>query len=75
MIEAGDNHPCEATLLSDWRDSAAYGAIAARGRDALAWEVLRRNRAYQRFALCFLPGANDSMRCLGVRADWGLHFR
>ncbi|WP_336967756.1 transcriptional regulator domain-containing protein [Sphingobium aromaticiconvertens] len=36
--------------LPDWRDRAAYDAIPALGRDALAWEVLRRDPVYRRFA-------------------------
>jgi hypothetical protein len=50
----------------DWRDEAPYDAIVALGRDALAWEVLRRNPAYQRFV---------AQPCkFGAVADWGLHF-
>jgi|GEM_PF-2470736 len=57
-------------------DPAAYGAIARRGRSALAWEALRRDPAYRADyeRLASLPVA-------GVAADpafvarWGLHFR
>lgn len=57
-------------------DPDAFEAIAARGRSALAWEVLRRDHGYR----------NDYRRlstrpALGVAASadftarWGLHFR
>lgn len=56
-------------------DPAVYAAILRRGRTALAWEVLRRDRAY-RTAYEQLPARPVA----GVAADsefvarWGLHF-
>ncbi|MGN6356060.1 MAG: transcriptional regulator domain-containing protein [Novosphingobium sp.] len=60
--------------LPDWRDGAAYDGIAALGRDALAWEVLRRDPAYQRFALAVAPAAEVPVGEFGAASDWGLHF-
>jgi hypothetical protein len=52
-------------------DPDAFEAILQRGRQALAWEVLRRNPAYRA----------DQAVISGAQADaafvlrWGLHFR
>lgn len=57
-------------------DLDAFEAISQRGRSALAWEVLRRDPAYQA-AYSGLP----AVPVAGVAADpafvakWGLHFR
>ena len=59
--------------LPDWRDGAVYGAISALGRDALAWEVLRRDPVYRRFAASSALTAETSSE-RGVARDWGLHF-
>lgn len=59
--------------LPDWRDGAAYDGIAALGRDALAWEVLRRDPAYQRFTSAVAP--TSGMPAGANAVDWGLHFR
>lgn len=60
--------------LPDWRDAAAYEVIVALGRDALAWEVLRRDPAYRRFASAIAPSADMSTYEHGTETDWGLHF-
>lgn len=57
-----------------WRDQAAYAGITARGRPALAWELLRRDRAY----LSSSPtgaghGIVDAAPEVAVRR-WGLVF-
>jgi len=56
----------ETVHLPDWRNRAAYDAISTLGRDALAWEVLRRDPVYRRFASASAPTAETSA--------WGLHF-
>ncbi|WP_232324498.1 MULTISPECIES: transcriptional regulator domain-containing protein [Comamonadaceae] len=60
--------------LPDWRDRAAYDAIPALGRDALAWEVLRRNSAYWRFAAASALTAEIPAGEPGSAGEWGLHF-
>lgn len=60
--------------LPDWRERAAYDVIATLGRDALAWEVLRRDPAYRRFASASALTAEISARGLEASGDWGLHF-
>jgi len=60
--------------LPDWRNRAAYDGIAALGRDALAWEVLRRDPAYQRLALTVAPAVGVPADGFGAASDWGLHF-
>lgn len=60
--------------LPDWRDRAAYEAIPALGCGALAWEVLRRDPAYWRFARASALTAEMSARESGAAAEWGLHF-
>jgi hypothetical protein len=60
--------------LPDWRDRGAYAAISTLGRDALAWEVLRRDPAYRQFALANALTAEVSAGALSAAADWGLHF-
>lgn len=52
----------------DWRDPLPYAPIVARGRPALAWELLRRDPAY-RAAYAVAGGLQAS--CAAV---WGLHF-
>jgi hypothetical protein len=60
--------------LPDWRNRAAYEAIPAIGRDALAWEVLRRDPDYRRFgALSGLPAEISGSELRNLHA-WGLHF-
>jgi hypothetical protein len=60
--------------LPDWRDKAAYDVIPALGRDALAWEVLRRDPAYRRFAAASALAAETSAVAPGAADAWGLHF-
>lgn len=60
--------------LPDWRDKAAYDVISTLGRDALAWEVLRRDPAYQRFASANALTGKISAGGLGGSIDWRLHF-
>jgi len=55
-------------------DPAVRDAVARFGAPALAWEVLRRDRAYQ------IAFAEVGARVAGIAADpsftarWGLHF-
>jgi hypothetical protein len=50
----------------DWRDAAVYAPVLAGGRQALAWELLRRDPAYR---------ASVAKAGLGGDASgWGLHF-
>ncbi|KQX19145.1 MULTISPECIES: transcriptional regulator domain-containing protein [unclassified Sphingomonas] len=59
-----------------WRDAAAYAAIAGGGRAALAWEVLRRNVDFVGFELSGI--AERTMLDEApevVAARWGLMFR
>lgn len=53
--------------LPDWRDAGSYEPVLAGGRQALAWEVLRRNPGYRAFVAD--GGAGD------IVTRWGLHFR
>lgn len=56
----------------DWGDPTAYAAIIGCGRPGLAWEVLRRDPAYQSaFASADRSRPADS----AFVARWGLHFR
>lgn len=50
-------------------------AVLRRGRSALAWEVLRRDPAYQEAyaSLRIIPAAGIAADPAFV-ADWGLHF-
>jgi len=56
-------------------DPATHEAIVRRGRGALAWEVLRRDRAYRAAYARLL-----ALPPIGTSADadfatyWGLHF-
>lgn len=52
----------------DWRDGGVYAQIVAGGRQALAWELLRRDPAYRDFA------QRDSSHEIAA-SRWGLHFR
>ena len=56
-------------------DPAALEAIVRRGRNALAWEVLRRDSAYCA-AYAGLPALppTDVAVDAGFAAQWGLHF-
>lgn len=63
-----------ATHLPDWRDKAAYDAIPAFGRDALAWEILRRDPVYRRFVSARTLTGEISVGGFGPSVDWGLHF-
>ena len=51
-------------------DPDALDAVLRRGRSALAWEVLRRDQAYQA-AFADLPATQPEPAFV---ADWGLHF-
>ena len=65
----------------DWRDGAAYVALAALDRPGMAWEWLRRDPAYA----AFHAGIDERREDDGGRivaalppalsARWGLHFR
>ncbi|WP_408641146.1 transcriptional regulator domain-containing protein [Flavisphingomonas formosensis] len=56
-------------------DPDAFGAIARRGRSALAWEVLRRDPAYRAaYARLSTSPALDAAADPAFVADWGLHF-
>jgi hypothetical protein len=57
----------------DWEDPGPYAVIATHGRTGLAWEVLRRNPAYQA-AYATLQHGLGSVDSAFV-ARWGLHFR
>ena len=58
-----------------WHDAHTYRPVAAGGRGALAWELMRRDAAY-REGVVGEPAAGARV----VRADaacdmqWGLHF-
>jgi hypothetical protein len=54
----------------DWRETAAYAAVLAGGRPALAWELLRRDPAY-RSDFSAVPGDAAAAHFAAV---WGLHF-
>lgn len=61
---------------SEWRSSQAYDFIGNVTPDALAWEFLRRNPAYQReFAdihkIGFAPNFASPNK---LRSQWGLRF-
>jgi hypothetical protein len=61
-----------AAIGVNWGDPAAYAAIIGCGRSGLAWEVLRRDLAYQAaFASVDRSRPADS----AFVARWGLHFR
>lgn len=62
------------SFLPDWRDRTAYDAIPALGRGALAWEVLRRDPEYQRFAKTYAQAVEMPPRGVNAAGDWGLHF-
>lgn len=51
----------------DWRDAAVYAPVLAGGRQALAWELLRRDPTYREFVATAQRGCDASR--------WGLHFR
>nr|WP_047166841.1 DUF6499 domain-containing protein [Sphingomonas sp. Y57] len=63
------------TGLPDWRDTDAYAPALAGGRPAIAWELLRRDPAYQAdyVALAGVDAADDQVATF--TAKWGLHFR
>jgi len=48
----------------------AVAAVIRRGRPALAWEVLRRDPAYQ----AAFAGLDPTQPEPAFAADWGLHF-
>ncbi|MBS0284448.1 MAG: hypothetical protein JSS15_08500 [Proteobacteria bacterium] len=57
------------------QDPDVFDAIARRGRSALAWEVLRRNPAYQAaYASITVVPAAGTAADPAFTADWGLHF-
>jgi hypothetical protein len=59
--------------LPNWKTTCAYDAMAARGHDAIAWEVLRRDPLYRSFAAAAADGDQEVMTKETVRR-WGLHF-
>ncbi len=61
---------------SEWRSSKAYDFIGTVTADALAWEFLRRNPAYQReFAELQNFGSTQNAPSLNaLRTQWGLRF-
>jgi hypothetical protein len=57
-------------------DPALVDALAAGGRAALAWEVLRRDPGYRAtFAAMRSGSASDLAADPLFTARWGLHFR
>jgi hypothetical protein len=57
-------------------DPAVSDAVARHGSPALAWEVLRRDPAYQAAAAARRAIAGDDLTADSVfAAHWGLHFR
>jgi hypothetical protein len=59
-----------------WRDASAYQSVVSGGRASLAWELLRRDPAYQ----ADTDGSSDRAASLlaadpACVARWGLHFR
>ncbi len=70
------------TAHDQWRQRAHYAGLAATGRAGLAWEVLRRDRAYH--ADCvgrLIPLSGKLVWLQSVPSDrelmtrWGLCFR
>ena len=63
-------------LDSGGLDRAALQTVAARGRPALAWEILRRDPRYketfQQVRMQSRPGYSAGS---DFAARWGLHFR
>ncbi|AWC23646.1 hypothetical protein CO731_03118 [Aminobacter sp. MSH1] len=61
---------------SEWRSSQAYDFISDVTPDALAWEFLRRNPAYQReFAdMQQINPTPNSLSPNELRSQWGLRF-
>ncbi|WP_406873719.1 DUF6499 domain-containing protein [Aminobacter sp. P9b] len=61
---------------SKWRSSQAYDFISNVPPDALAWEFLRRNPAYQR-EFADMQQINPTPISLSpheLRSQWGLRF-
>jgi hypothetical protein len=62
-------------MIDSLPDPAAFDAVACQGPPALAWEVLRRNRAYRLAAAALLKlTAADRTADDDFVAAWGLHF-
>ncbi|WP_408014344.1 transcriptional regulator domain-containing protein [Rhizorhabdus dicambivorans] len=61
------------TATGQWRDPSAYTAIAAGGRTALAWEMLRRS---PEFPSSPAGAGHDIVTAAPEVASvrWGLHF-
>lgn len=57
-----------------WRQPAAYAGIAAGGRAALAWEVLRRDPRYDQMSQLVEQQVGQAAPDAFV-VRWGLHFR
>lgn len=60
--------------LPDWRDRAVYDVIPTLGRYALAWELLRRDSVYRRFASANALTPAMSGGVPDASGNWGLHF-
>lgn len=61
-------------MLVQRADPASYAAIARLGRTALAWEVLRRDPAYQADFRSWQEREGHSVVDHAFTARWGLHF-
>jgi hypothetical protein len=61
---------------SKWRDASAYDFADDLPVDALAWEFLRRNPAYQKhYREIGESGADPEAVDAAIRLHWGLRFR
>jgi hypothetical protein len=61
---------------SKWRDASAYDFVDDLPVDALAWEFLRRNPAYQKhYREIVESGADSEAADEAIRLHWGLRFR
>ena len=61
---------------SKWRDASAYDFVDDLPVDALAWEFLRRNPAYQQHYREIVDSGADSVSLdEAILRHWGLRFR
>lgn len=61
--------------LPDWRDADAYAPALAGGRPAIAWELMRRDPAYQADYADRGCGGVLCGQAATFAAERGLHFR
>lgn len=60
---------------SAWRSSARYDHVEKLTASGLAWEWLRRNKAYdQHFEAYAAPGADQAALMAEIRQRWRLRF-